>query len=402
MKPVETLFCQIMEYSLHSEKILPPETKDAISSSLPELIQYSKRHGTLTSLYTCLCRLAISLSSQEASFFQATVTAYAKGTYQMISFTQKVVSLLKQASLPYYLLKGVSLLSLYSPFECRRFGDVDILIPDPAVRKKAHELLLSHGFTQISNLADHHWEYTFSQHGHTFLLEVHNAVIESQENTAFNQTIQEIFQKVPYEKGYFAPADLSFSTLPVTYNGFYLLLHMLHHFLSSGFGIKLLMDWCLYLEQFHSSMDIPLFQNLLKKTGLEGFYSAMTLLCKNYLGLSKECLVIPIQTSYSQKYLEELMAELLDAGEFGTDTTVRMPVVSQEQRHFYYFHQIHLQMKHRFPKKSHYGFLWPFLWIATIFCFLWNNHFLRKAHTKTILKTARKRQKLINQLKLYQ
>lgn len=406
MTQTENLFLRCVRLSLHPEErpSFPPEDCALIASQLPQLRELAEKHSLTSCLYESLCLLELPLPAEERRYYRQRVTGSALAAYHMLAFTRMILDILAEEHITYFLLKGATLLECFPKLELRPFGDVDVLVPDPHDFQRLKTLLLSRGFVTESSFSQHHIEMYYTREGVNFLLEIHHKVIAPQTNANFNRRISEIFRPLSPVAGNYAPADLSYQMLPVTENALYLLLHMLQHFLGSGFGVRLLCDWMLYLEKHGAEISREQFVSCLHQLGLEKFCCAATALCEKFLGLHGEdfsFLHIP-GAAEETNYLDAFMEEILEAGTFGKSDQARMLIMADGGRYSQYLIELHRQMKKRFQTFSRIVPLWPVLWIITGVCFLWNNHFLRRTRTRDIFATARRRQRLMKNMKLFQ
>lgn len=403
MRIEEMLFCKLMEYSLHTnnKKIISSSYQEEILASLPKLIDIANLHNMLPALYDTLCKMNVTLSSEDELYFRQAVTSTCYGCYDMLNFTKEVIQILSKLSIRFFVLKGVTLLSSYPKFEYRRYGDVDIYIPDKTDFETAKQHLFSLGFIPKKDLVDHHIELLYQKNTTTYLLELHSKVIATQGNKVFNKQLESIYRDCSPISETFTEINLTYPMLSHTENCLYLLLHMLQHFMSAGFGIKLLYDWTAYLEKNINAIDIPHLNNYLQILGLTGFCDAVTLLCKKYFGLSSQICSDITTNTISEKVLSEFMKDIVSAGEFGKTDSARLLIMQNSGRYSQYLHEFHRQMKNRFQKAHKIILFWPFLWLVTGICFVWNNRFLRKTKTSTLLATTKKRQKLLRDFKLF-
>lgn len=404
MNQTDTLFCKCIRLSLHPEE-LPSFTEadcSYIAKHHGDCRTLAEKHSLVSSFYESLCLLEIPLAPEEQKYYRQRVTGNALGVYHMLSFTRKILSILEREHITYFLLKGATLLECYPTFECRSFGDVDILVPNKKEFDSLKNLLLTQGFFTENSFAEHHLEMYYPAQEKTLLLEIHHKVIARQANPEFNRQIKEIFHHLPSQTGIFLPASLSYQMFPVTENALYLLLHMLQHFLGSGFGIRLLCDWTVYLEKHGAEIQKQQFLSYLEQLGITKFCHAMTALCHDYLGLDTKNFPFLTDDSMDKSYLDSLMEDIIEGGTFGKSNRNRMLIMSTGGKFTQYFIELHRQMKRRFQKSHKILPLIPFLWVITAGCFLWNNFFLRRTKTRDILATARKRQNLIKKLSLFE
>lgn len=312
--------------------------------------------------------------------------------YQIEHFTQIVVNLLEKNHIPYYLMKGISLADYYPMAEYRKLGDVDLYINDAKELKHAKEVLQKEGFVQENEISDHHltYHYTFPQTGRTYLLELHYHIVGVYQYEPANQVINEVFScdRLCGEKQVIE--DREYQVLPPTEYTFYMLHHMLKHYLYSGFGIRLLCDFVLYIRKRQKEIDFDRLHMWCEKSHIMQFYETVLESCRIYLGLSCE---IDEKThgnrEISRKFVERILREK-DVG--SADATTLVGSGTYRNVHLgTYFKEGHLQMKVRFKKLGKYPVLWPVLWIITFVCFVRNTYKLRNTTVRETLKTFRKK-----------
>lgn len=82
--------------------------------------------------------------------------------------------------------------------------------------------------------------------------------------------MDEIFSASHLKPSFVELYGQTYPVLPPTENVFYMLHHMLKHYLYSGFGSRLLCDFTLYLERYASRLIL---KNPLLVPGIENFSS---------------------------------------------------------------------------------------------------------------------------------
>ena len=191
------------------------------------------------------------------------------------------------------------------------------------------------------------------------------------------------------------------------YHAFYLLLHMLQHYVRAGFGMKLLCDWVVFWESSVPEEEKEHFLRLVRGSGMLGFARMMTRLCIHYLGLKEEqvaFLLCDEDASDAKKRIdltEDLMAEIFEAEEFGHSSNDRM-VTLRGTGLMDFVREFHHQMKLTYPKAVGHVILYPVLWIMTLCGFMHRNRTLRKVSGREVLKKAKKRSLLTEQMRLFQ
>lgn len=402
-KPEFYFLCKLLKEALHpadSSFLSAKEQADA-ALCLPKILALGRSHGVLVALYDRIAAYPFSIPPTVSFELQQTTALLCQKSYQMLSFAQKVTTLLSDNGIRYHYLKGLTIASCYPAPDYRRYSDIDILITDKKEFARARELFLQNGFTEEKSHVNYHITLVYEKNQIRYLLELHRNIMESVDFDKTNRQILSVFKNIPATSQNVSEGNFSISTLPVTENALHILLHMLNHFLKKGFGIKFLCDWTMYMERYSEQIDKEKFCEYLLRFGLEGFCNAITRLCITYLGLPSEQCSFLLTESLCPEFLETLLEDILDSGEYGKEDASRMLVVTQKGHFLPYFHELHRQMKLRFPKLVWLFLLWPLLWVITGICFLWNNHFVRKVSTKELLKTTQKRQQLAKELNIF-
>ncbi len=311
--------------------------------------------------------------------------------YQIDAFTRHTVSLLEENGIPCILLKGISLAACYPVPEYRKLGDLDLYINEPKALEKAKALLEAQGYKEEKELSDHHvtYRYTFPKTGRSFLLELHYRVVGMYQYEPANQTVDEVYSPLRLKPIRQTINGFTYSVLPPTEYVFYMIHHMLKHYLYSGFGIRLLCDFVLYLKRYEKEIDFSRIHQWCKASRISHLYEIILKTCRLYLDLPAS---IDPAINASPETSEAFLIRILEDGDMGTDVSQAL-VGSGSYRKINlltYFREGHVQMKVRFPKAGHCPLLWPALWPATFFYFLKNTYTLRNTTLRQTLKDFRK------------
>lgn len=100
--------------------------------------------------------------------------------------------------------------------------------------------------------SDHHvtYRYTFPDTHRSFTLELHYRIVGVYQFARANELVDEIFSADHLKASSHYALRSVLSGAPPTENVFYMLHHMLKHYLYSGFGSRLLCDFTLYLKKY--------------------------------------------------------------------------------------------------------------------------------------------------------
>ncbi len=221
---------------------------------------------------------------------------------------RKILSAFDKASIPYAILKGESLASLYPHPECRISSDIDLYVA-PEDESRAVDILLSRGVEVKPRIPHGHHRNCKSKVCGKIELHIqwqgdlqndilYNGKLKSTENFMQMQT----------------EALGSFYTLGVN-DGLYMhFAHLTTHFVAGGFGIRLVSDLLLYIRKHKNVIHWDNFNAFLSKLGYTMFFNALLCLGIKYLGF--ETSDFP-QCNCEEDTVDLLMEDCISGGAFG-------------------------------------------------------------------------------------
>ncbi len=230
------------------------------------------------------------------------------GNIRLEHAQMELVSLLEQESHPYVILKGQAAAAYYPTPELRLLGDVDFLVPSDRAETIA-ESMKALGYQHTCEPGDYH--EVLEKPG--VYLEMHRTVAGMPEGKA-HLSVEQFFSTI-YEES--VPAEGMFGTFRVPCNAHHamiLILHMQHHTVEWGMGLRHIMDWACFVnrtarEPFWQERLLP----LLKQIGLMRFVAVITKMTSVYLGS-----VCPDwATDAPEDICPQLMEDFLSGGNFG-------------------------------------------------------------------------------------
>lgn len=389
----EQELCKLLSDALHGKEY----SNTPMGIDWMKLIQMADRHKVLPLLYDLLQEIDIS-EIQKKSMEQMT-RQIVKQTYRLLFLGKSIIEELKEHGIDAILLKGSGVAAFYPVPEYRKSGDVDILMKNKKDAECACEILEKHGFHKKEHQAANHHIACTGVDG--IEVELHVTLAEpfdSEKKNAYLQQCQASFfehRKLQDVMG------VTFNLATDAYQAFYLLLHMLQHFLRAGFGLKLLCDWVVFWEKPVCKEEKDTFIKLLEGSGLVGFASIIMAVCVEYLQLDRKKVAFLLdRESFDKKAVASFMKEVFEAEEFGHSDTDRM-VVLRGTKLTDYIREFHHQMKLTYPKASRCVVLYPALWVMTLCGFLYRNRKVRGTSSRAIMKKAHKRSKFMEQIHLF-
>lgn len=215
---------------------------------------------------------------------------------------------------PYVILKGSSASVNYPKPELRSLGDVDFLI-DPSEQEELEKLFIQNGYRK--SMGDHPNHVVFDKP---------NAVLEMHFETAGvpfgiqGEKVKEYLKDTVYNPIVKVQDFSTFNAPNEDKNALILLLHMQHHMLSDGFGIRHLCDWATFINE-HGNADfwkeklIP----LLKDIGLYTYLKVITKTASVYLHSTCPDWVGEVDS----ELCEDIIIDILTGGNFGVKDKTR-------------------------------------------------------------------------------
>ena len=387
--------CRLLSLALHNKALerLSPDVDYA------RVIAVAESHKVMALLHPVLEHAGLQESIWKIVDRKGEQTV--RQSYRLLMLSRYVIGLLKENGIDAILLKGCGTAAWYPVPELRKSGDIDLLFKSEDETRKALQILAQQGFvTTEDQPANHH---IVCESRDSVSLELHMSLAEPFDSEKTNRFLADC------QKEYFAHRrvvdcmGVAFELTSDGYHAFYLLLHMLQHYVRAGFGVKLLCDWVVFWESPLSEEEKKIFLRLTQESGTFGFAVMMTSVCVKYLGLREKQVEFLMQAEPKDvcDLTEELMAEIFEAEEFGHSSKDRM-VVLRGTGLIDYAREFHHQMKLNYPKAGKIMVLYPVLWIMTLCGFLYRNRTLRKVSGRQILKKAKKRSQLTEQMRLFQ
>lgn len=359
------------------------------------LVQTAEKHGILSLLYSELCEKG-KLPETLVRKTEHTATRTVLQQYRLLFISKYLTGLLQENNITSVVLKGVTVGALYPVPELRKSGDVDLLLMNPNDLERAKTVFLGVGLKVKPEQTALHHVCFFTPEG--IEIELHTMLAEPFDNEKTNECLRKILKEADGKTEKKQIMGVELPVLTESYYGFELLLHMLQHFLRSGFGLKLLCDWVLYWQQERTEQEKSAYLSLVERMGVKGFSDVVTMVCVRFLGLEEE--KIRFMNCMEECPAKEFMREILDAEEFGKSGKERM-VVMRGTGLFDYVREFHHQMRLNFPRAGRLIPLWPGLWLITLLRFLKNNRKLRKTSVRAILMEASRRSRLMKKIRLF-
>ena len=362
-------------------------------SQWQQLLTLADRHEVLTLLETTWD--SAKLPDEQRLRIQAKTARTIQKSIQLQALNARLTALLASEGITAITLKGCTVSRFYPTPEFRKTSDIDLFVANPADAKKAVNILGDNGFNPSGEWhANHHFILSSEKNE---VVELHTAWADDFKDKNLNQYMAKMQTESMHHCQLTDIQGFQVYAYETPWHAFYLMIHMLTHFVGSGFGLRNLCDWVVLWNHCDEVKACGDFWKMAVESGTEEFAAALTAICVKYLGLDRAKSPVPDEKHVDPETVEMLLRDILDAGEFGYSEAARM-VGMDGDSWTAYVREFHHQMHINFPKAGRWIILWPVLWAATLVRFLRNNKKLHRAPIAAIMKKAGKRGQLVSRL----
>ena len=392
MNKTEYILLKCLSLSLHQS-----DKTDIISfldwEEWERVLDLADRHEVLTLLQNILESDKLSEEQQLTVQFKTAKTVHTVIQLQVLN--ERLTTMLDKEGIQAITLKGCAVARFYPVPEFRKTTDIDLFVANEEDARRAVQILSKNGFKPSGKWhANHHFVLVSEKKE---VVELHTAWADAFKDKRLNRYLEKLQKESDQHCQFVEWQGLKFYAYETAWQGFYLMIHMLQHFVGSGFGLRNLCDWVVLWKNCDDAKARKDFWKMVCESGTTEFTKAITAICIKYLGLDQKKSPVPEKCHIDQQLVDDLLRDILDAGEFGYSESERM-VGMDGNSLMAYVREFHHQMHINFPKAGKIIFFWPVLWIATLIRFLKNNRKLNRAPISEIMKKAGKRGQLVSRL----
>lgn len=312
-----------------------------------------------------------------------------------------LVEIMREGKFPYIVLKGEVSASYYPQPELRALGDVDFLI-DTRYQSEIEEALTEKSYAR--DPAAHNCHICFDKPNEH--LEMHYRVLgiptgeKGERVRSFLQNaVAEGVEKQGGLTTFNAPSDER--------HGLIMLLHMQHHNLSEGLGLRHLCDWAAYVRRTDGS---PFWEEkllpLLRAIGMIKYASVVTKMSELYLGVP-----CPVWAKNTDETLcAALLDDMFSGGNFGRKDGTRSGsswMIAQDgdkQRGTVaaLATTLHRIVLLQYPIVKKVWILYPFIYVGKVIKNLFQMLTGKKPTLGKLAPTAKRRRELYTKLEIFQ
>ena len=230
--------------------------------------------------------------------------------HQLNTFVPFLFKALKD--IPVVLIKGQGVAQDYPEPNRRQPGDIDLLLM-PSDYDKAKEILVPKASSVGEEMRSIYHQGLFYR---SIEVEIHGS-IQTLMSPSLDRKLA-LLQEEMFRNGDFRQVEIGGVQVPVPnagFNAIYILVHFLHHYWSSGVGLRQLLDWMVYVSTHKREIDPILLEERLDNLGLKRIWQTFAGFVHEYLGCPEEKL--PLWTERYRRAWPHIWKCLIKSGNFG-------------------------------------------------------------------------------------
>lgn len=315
--------------------------------------------------------------------------------------------LLTQNGIPYVILKGAASAYYYPESFLRGMGDVDFYVPSDRLEETV-ALLRANGFEEAVGNEELHAAWTWR--GARFEL---HYTLPGIPRGPMKGAVLDLFEDLIRESIPTKTDSATFMRPSPLHHGLILLLHTQQHLLCEGIGLRHICDWAVFVQAMGDGFT-DLFRKTLEDVGLWHFARVLSLVAVKAAGLPPKTWMT--EDPEDQKTAEELLADVLEGGNFGYKDADRSRVYESQlimgkspenvkrSRIGNAFSSVNGWVRNRWPVAGKCPLLLPFGWIY----FLLHRFFgvitgrKKRLRLRETVQNSRKRQNVYRRLGLFE
>ena len=285
----------------------PIET-NADASLLAEVLKEAEKQTVAPLVFKAMeqakCQLPRQVVLRQMTLRQQTILQNRKINLKLGALAE----LMQQSQTDYVVVKGQVLAACYPHPELRQSGDIDFYC-DEANFDRGLKCLMKQW-----EINDAHWDAEVLEFHHEgILLEMHHTLAHFY-NKRKDAYWKQLLKDIPAAQ--ITIGNQPVNTLNPTLHSLYVWIHLYHHLLELGVGLRQFCDWAMILHHCKDEIDHEALKKHLQVLGLEKAYKASGSVLVNYLGLPADEFTYPL-TAQDSRYAPKILDVVFYRGNMG-------------------------------------------------------------------------------------
>lgn len=311
----EKQFLDLLRSGLQAEA--PQKSLYGSPPDWPAIIHMARRQAVSALVYDGMTRLPQELRPSRRLLLEwyADTLCIERANMKVNQVLSDVYERYNQEGLTLILLKGQGLAQYYTNPLHRQTGDIDLLFE----KEYSQANQIAHTFgTDFDSPTLHHTAYSYK-----------GVTVENHCRYVYFYAASN--RKAWAEWSETHPLDgeetlsLGKCHIPVpnpTANAIYVLLHLQHHFLNTGVGLRQVCDWIRLLTVRSNAIDRQVVSEAVCNLPIGLTLPALQHIAVRWLGLNPSDAILPDRTPSIGKLGALMLRDMMDTGNFGQDTAI--------------------------------------------------------------------------------
>lgn len=224
----------------------------------------------------------------------------------------KFCQFLSRHGVKYVVVKGQTVAQCYRHPLVRQSGDVDFYC-DAENYAKAKALIEKQLNISLENFfAEKHVEFNAGDISY----EMHSKLADFASKRHQSRWEDFLSEEMQGETASVDVCGTAVPTLSPTMNAYYLFVHIFHHLVTSGIGLRQFCDWAIWLHSHGSEIDRGRLKEYLEGTGLLRAYRVLGVVLVERLGLPESDFPLEIHDE-DRRRCEKVLRNIFKMGNFG-------------------------------------------------------------------------------------
>lgn len=277
--------------------------------NLIDVLDEAEKQAVVPLVFQTLAEASVKLPSE--TVFQQ-VIAQQQVVYRNMLLNEQVVSLAKlfqKHEVNYAIVKGQTVASYYPEPKLRQSGDVDFFC-DENNYPKAVDAIQKEWGVNVKN-CNGEFHDAFDYNGVDF--EMHHTLThfyDKNKDSYWKNILAETLHSTVNIN------DCNVNTLHPTIHSLYIFLHLYHHLLELGVGLRQFCDWAMILHACKDDIDHEAIKKHLKVFGMEKAFRACGAILVRDLGLPANEFTYEL-TDYDMRYADKILDIVFYRGNMG-------------------------------------------------------------------------------------
>jgi hypothetical protein len=312
-EPNVSLFFELIRSAIWNKPADESLFRDIDSSVWEEILSYAESHKVTALLYDGVLTLPELMRPEKTTvyklFFHA--DAIEQLNVRNTQVLKELSDVYEKMGISFVLLKGHGNALCYPNPKRRPPGDIDFFFYREDDYRNANKWAERQG-CDMHTESIHHQSFEYKK----VHIENHKQVSYFQIRR-YDRLLESEVQKI-IEEDNFLQLDIEgikVKILPLEFNVFFIFQHLFHHFIHLGIGMKQFCDWTLFWNKFSLQIDKEKFIRLAESFDLLNAMKVFASAAVKYLGAKPS--IFPFETDIDGKYVDLVMEDILNGGNFG-------------------------------------------------------------------------------------